>query len=98
MELDPASSGAWEALGDYKLFGMLDWSGAERDYRHAIALNTNNADAHVGLGRYLYAVGRLDEAWNEVQIGQQLDPNQDHLSGGFLVRRDYDRAIEVLLS
>jgi TolB-like protein/tetratricopeptide (TPR) repeat protein len=97
VELDPASSSAWEALGDDKLFGRLDWSGAERDYRHAIALNPNNADAHVGLGGYFFAIGRPDEAWNELQIAQELDPNQEHLARGFFTRRDYDRAIEVLL-
>jgi tetratricopeptide (TPR) repeat protein len=42
-------------------------------------------------------MGRLGEAWNELQIAQQLDPNQEHLARGFFTRRDYDRAIDVLL-
>ena len=96
VELDPSSSQAWGELASYKLFYLLDWSGAEKDYRHAIALNPNDADAHEGLSQYLYAMGRLDEAWNESQITQELDPNQEHLSGGLFARREYDRQIEVL--
>jgi TolB-like protein/DNA-binding winged helix-turn-helix (wHTH) protein len=97
VELDPTSSQAWATLAGFKLYYLLDWLGAEKDYRHAIALSPNNADAHAGLCQYLYAVGRLDEAWNENQIAQELDPNQEYLSGGLFVRREYDRQIEVLL-
>jgi len=96
VELDPTSSQAWGELASYKLYYLLDWSGAEKDFRHAIALNPNDADAHEGLSQYLYAMGRLDEAWNESQITQELDPNQEHLSGGLFARREYDRQIEVL--
>jgi len=97
IELDPTSSEAWALLADDKLFYLLDWSGAEKDFRRAIALNPNNADAHEGLAQYLVAMGRVDEGWSEFQITQELDPNQEHLSGGLFVRREYDRQIEVLL-
>jgi len=97
IELDPTSSEAWTALANVKLFYLLDWSGAEKDFRHAIALNANNADAHEGLGQYLVAMGRVDEGWKEFQITQELDPNQEHLSGGLFARRDYDRQIEIIL-
>jgi TolB-like protein/DNA-binding winged helix-turn-helix (wHTH) protein/Tfp pilus assembly protein PilF len=97
IELDPTSSEAWASLADVKLFYLLDWSGAEKDFRHAIALNPNNADAHKGLAQYLVAMGRVDEGWSEFQITQELDPNQEHLSGVLFARREYDRQIEVLL-
>ncbi len=97
LELDPNSSQAWATLASSKLFGLFDWSGAERDFRHAVALNPNNADAHEGLAQYLAAMGRVDEGWSECQITQELDPNQEHLSGGLFFRREYDRQIEVVL-
>ena len=97
IELDPTSSEAWEALASDKLYGSLDWSGAEKDFRHAIALNPNNSDAHQGLSEYLYAMGRINEGWSESQVAQELDPNQEHLAGGLFVRREYDRQIDVVL-
>jgi TolB-like protein/DNA-binding winged helix-turn-helix (wHTH) protein len=97
IELDPTSSDAWTELASFKLYYLLDWSGAEKDFRHAIALNPNSADAHEGLAQYLASMGRVDEGWSECQITQELDPNQEHLSGGLFFRREYDRQIEVVL-
>jgi len=97
LELDPNSSQAWTTLAGFKLYALYDWSGAEKDFRHAIALNPNNAAAHDELAQYLAAMGRIDEAWSECQITQELDPNQEHLSVGLFFRREYDRQLEVLL-
>ena len=74
-----------------------DWAGAEEYYRKAIELNSNNAQAHEELGELLDAMGRLDEGLKEAQIAQELDPNHDHLFGALYRRRDFDRAIEVML-
>src|SRR5262249_19857335 len=73
-----------------------DWIGAAEEARRAIDLNPNNADAHDLLGDALEAMGQMDEAWKEYQIAQQLDPNQDHLSGALYRRGVYDRSIELL--
>lgn len=95
IEIDPANSDARVVLGWVKWQPYLDWQGAEQEFRHAIALNPNNANAHDGLAGLLGAMGRLDEALREGQIAQELDPNQDHLSDALWRRRDYDGTIAI---
>ena len=95
VEIDPAYSDARVVLGSVKWQPYLDWQGAEQEFRRAIALNPNNANAHDGLGGLLGAMGRLDEQLRESQIAQELDPNQDHLSDALWRRRDYDGTIAI---
>jgi tetratricopeptide (TPR) repeat protein len=76
-------------------WGDFDWSGAEKQYRHAVALNPNSADAHSALGDLLGAMGRLDDGLYEAQLAQELDPNEDHLDGILEFRGEYDRGIEL---
>lgn len=94
-EIDPAYSDARVVLGWVKWQPYLDWQGAEAEFRHAIALNPNNASAHDGLAGLLGAMGRLDEDLQESQIAQQLDPNEDHLSDALWRRRDYDGTVAI---
>jgi TolB-like protein/DNA-binding winged helix-turn-helix (wHTH) protein/tetratricopeptide (TPR) repeat protein len=96
VELDPTSSDARVELGDLKFNRAWDWPGAEEEYRRAIALNPNNAWAHHELGDFLASIGRLDEAWKEYEIAQELDPSKDYLSLITFLRGEHDRAIELL--
>jgi tetratricopeptide (TPR) repeat protein len=80
-----------------------DWSGAEEEFRQAIALNPNNAEAHGNFAEYLDKAGRLEEGWKETQIAQQLNPHPDSLPAALVLpqalyyRGQCDRAIELLL-
>jgi tetratricopeptide (TPR) repeat protein len=95
LELDPTSSEAHAEVAETKAEDW-DWAGAEGESRRAISLNPNNASAHGQLGYALSSLGRLQEAWNEYEIAQQLDPNQNHLSGALYLLGQYDRSIELL--
>jgi TolB-like protein/DNA-binding winged helix-turn-helix (wHTH) protein len=96
LELDPTLSDAWVTLGKIKL-DSWDWAGMDQDYRKAIELNPNNANAHGEFGALLDAMGRLDEGLRECQVAQELDPNHDHLSWALDDRREFDRAIDIKL-
>jgi Serine/threonine protein kinase len=51
-----------------------DFAKGEKEFRRAIALNANDADAHKLYGDYLAAMGRFDEAIVEKRRAEQLDP------------------------
>jgi adenylate cyclase len=95
LELAPTSSEAHHEMAEVK-FEDWDWAGAEEESRRAIVLNPNSAEAHCRLAVVLTVLGRMDEAWKESEMAQQLDPNQDLLSGVLYLRGHYDRSIELL--
>jgi TolB-like protein/Flp pilus assembly protein TadD len=56
------------------LFHEFDWTGAEREFREAIALNANYGTARFYNANYLVAFGRFDEAIVEGRAALRLDP------------------------
>lgn len=95
LALEPNSPEAQRTLANNK-WSDLDWPGAEKEFRRAVALNPNNAAAHDDFCELLSEMGRLDEAWKECQIAQELDPNNDHLAAILYKRGDYEHAISIL--
>ena len=51
-----------------------DWAAAEREFRAAVELNPNSAEAYQAHGYLLLALGRPDAAEREVQKALELDP------------------------
>lgn len=51
-----------------------NWAGAEPDYRKAIELNPNSANAHHWYARHLAEIDRSDEALAEIEAAEKLDP------------------------
>jgi TolB-like protein len=80
-----------------------DWTGAEADYRRAIALDPNNVDAHARFARFLDDQARLDKGWKEWQAAQELNPNPDRLPSALdlpealAIRGKCDQAIPLML-
>ena len=68
------SSDAYDQLGDiYR--DAQDFPRAEKTYRHALAANPFDSQAHFGLGILLESTGRSIEALREFQSGLAMDPS-----------------------
>jgi TolB-like protein/DNA-binding winged helix-turn-helix (wHTH) protein/Tfp pilus assembly protein PilF len=74
LALDPSLAEAHQRLAVSKFLIDWDWSGAEAEYRQAIALNPNDAAAHHEYSFYLVAMGRPDEATREIERARDIDP------------------------
>ena len=97
LELDSSLAEAHTSLAMVKHSYDWDWSGAESEFREAIALNPNYATAHHWYSHYLVAMGRLDEAVNELERARDLDPFSvsinDFLGQTLYYARRYDDAL-----
>jgi adenylate cyclase len=51
-----------------------NWPAAEIDYRKALDLNSNNANAHHWYARHLAHLGRFKEALEQIGTAERLDP------------------------
>jgi len=74
LSIDPSLGSAHVPLASIKFVWDWDFAGAEIEYKEAIRLAPNNAEAHYSYGNALVALGRAEESLNELRIAQQLDP------------------------
>jgi len=98
LEIDDTLSEAHAAMGIIKMFYEWDWSGAEEEFRKAIASNHNNAIAHQRFGLYFNLLGRFDEAKRELDLAMLIDPLSPHsywsLTLTYFLTCEYEKAIE----
>jgi serine/threonine-protein kinase len=100
VDLDRYLPEAHGALAYVLAYGEWDWTGAERSYRRALALQPSGADLHHALSRLLAARGRMAEAVAEAERAHVLDPLSlvAHANIGVIAYfgRDYDEAARRL--
>ena len=98
LELDPQQGDAFAVLGGLRQSCDFDWTGAERDYRRALELAPGSAVARYIYANFLGAVGRHDEAIEQIRIAEQLDPLSEQIGvyrGQRYGRaRRYDEAVQ----
>jgi serine/threonine-protein kinase len=100
LEMDPGSAEAYTSLATVK--GSYEWdrTGAEQDFRRAIALNPSYATAHHWFADHLVSLGRFDEGIAEIAVAQSLDPLSPSISadaGGYeFYAGRYDEAIALI--
>jgi len=98
LAIDEDLAEAHTSLALIKFQYEWDWSGSEKEFKRAIALNPNYAPAHHFYADLLKAQGRFEEAMRELELAQALDPFSLAISTGvghvlYLSRR-YDESIE----
>lgn len=101
LEIDAELAEAHASLGLVNAVYDWDWTAAEQQFRRAIALNQRYATAyHWYALNCLTPMGRLDEAVQQIQRAEQLDPVSlviGTVKGQlFCFKRQYDDAIEQL--
>ncbi|HEX7317075.1 MAG TPA: tetratricopeptide repeat protein [Pyrinomonadaceae bacterium] len=74
LELDGSLAEAHAILGRIKFWFDWDWAGSESEFRRAIELSPNNADAHRLYAHLLSNTGRYEEALRELKRARELDP------------------------
>lgn len=79
VELDDRSSAAHASLAFVSFFGMWDAGTADEEFRRAIDLDPNNANAHHWYATFLQAVRRFDQSLSEIDRAQALDPNSSSI-------------------
>jgi adenylate cyclase len=98
LELAPDMAEAHTSAGLIKFQYDWDWSGAEAEFRRAVELNANYAPAHHFFADYLKAMGRFDEALEQIRLAQEIDPLSLAINTGvghvLYLSRQYDMAIE----
>ncbi len=98
LEMDDSLSEAHMALALVRTFYDWDWAGADRDFKRAIELNPNDAEAHHFYSHYLIAVSRTEESLTESKRALEVDPLSPdlvwHLGWHYFYAREYDKAIE----
>lgn len=100
LELDETLADAHVMLASLK-GNEWDWSGAEIEYKQAIALNPNLSLAHAAYGNFLGRMGRYSDALVENKRAQEIDPMRvvfyRILEAGILrFARRYDEALQKL--
>ncbi len=97
LELDDTLGEAHSTLGFLRLLYDWDFAGAEREYKRAIELSPNYANAHDGYSFYLKATGQHEAAIQECKRAQELDPLSMFatlsLGWAYYFARDYDAAL-----
>ena len=74
VQLDSNAAEGHTSLATYRAWFDHDWTGSEREFARAIALNPNYAFAHDQFGLMLAFLGRYEEAITEGQRAMALDP------------------------
>jgi TolB-like protein/Flp pilus assembly protein TadD len=97
LEIDDTLVEAHAAFGAVKALYKWDWTGSEREFKRAIALDPRNAHAHNRYAQLLTWTGRFDEGITENKRAQDLDPLSPMIAGDlgyeYMVARRYDDSI-----
>ncbi len=98
LELDPGCAEACAAQGMIRIY-QRDWTGAEASFRCALECNPGDANARQWYAHYLAAMGRFDEAFEQIAHARELDPLSlvviTEAGNVHLMAREFDEATRL---
>jgi TolB-like protein/tetratricopeptide (TPR) repeat protein len=98
VTLNDNSAEAHTSLAQVKATQDWDWLGAQREFQRAIRLDPQYSTAHHWYAMSsLVPLGKLEEALEEIQIAQALDPISSIISRDLAVIHYYKREFESAL-
>ena len=74
LALDDSVAEAHLAAAEVKLYSDWNFAGAETEFRRALELDSNDAQAHQWYAEFLSLMGRHQKAISEIHVAQHLDP------------------------
>src|SRR6516164_1664929 len=100
LELDSTLGEAHASVGLVRFWHTWDWQGAEEMFVRAIELNPSYAMARQWYASFLNAMGRHEEAREQLLRAREIDPHamiiQMNMADPPFFARDYARAVEYL--
>jgi tetratricopeptide (TPR) repeat protein len=98
LELDPELAEAHTTLAFINLYYDWNWAAADREFRRAIELNPNYANAHHWYAEHLSLLGKHEAAIHEAERARELDPLSSIINtwvgSRYFFARGYDMAIK----
>ncbi len=99
IKLDPTMAEGYTSRAFATYRHDWNWSEAESDFKKAIRLDDNNAQAHQWYANLLAAMGRHKEAEEETEKSRRLDPTsliiQSHFGFIYFFAHRYDDMIQT---
>jgi eukaryotic-like serine/threonine-protein kinase len=99
LEIDESLAEAHTALAGVRWLLDWDWAAADRQFKRAIELNPNSADAHDDYNFYLLAMDRLEEALAHGRRVVELDPltpwRRQCIGLAYYFARQFDEALSA---
>jgi adenylate cyclase len=74
IELDETLAEAHASLGFVHFHYDWDWAAAEKEFKRALALNPQSAQAHLHYTDYLATMSRFNEAYDQGRQALEIDP------------------------
>ena len=98
LELDDSLAEGHASLASVRRDFEWDWVGAEKEFRRAFELNPSYASAHQWCANLFNALGRREEALQEMKKAQELDPLSlivnAEMGRTFYFARRYDESLD----
>jgi len=74
LAIDPDNAVGQSVLGYLATFEKFDFNAAARDFKRALALDSDNSDVLINVGKFLFVLDRPEQAMAVLHRAKRLDP------------------------